>query len=288
MDFIQDTAMRGLLNPSVPNLVGQLGELQPVSGRSESWNWMLEELKSYPQVFAQRVETSFIHKKLARHPLLRPLRVSFGICAACICINESNKPVLFQAIKAETSELTKPASNSGTLLEDLSRLQAIVLYTIIRLFYGDMEQQSLAEQQKHLLGVWGFQLLQRADVELRQAPPSWESWILTESIRRTVLMAYMVYGVYSVFKYGICTEVPTLAVLPMSTKQVFWASQATYANHFLEDKTINYDEYSRLWLTWTPRRLESFEKVILVACKGIEAVEAFDSMPSLSFGQASP
>lgn len=287
IDFIQGTAMRELLYPSVPDLVGRLGELQPVSGQTESWNWMIGELKSYPQAFAQSVETSFIHKNMVCHPLPRPLRVAFGICAACISINEYNKSMLFQTIEAETSELVKPASG-GTPLEDLSRLQAAVLYTIIRLFYGDIEQQSLAEQQKSLLGVWGFQLLQRASLELRQAQPSWESWILTESIRRTVLVAYIVYGVYSVFKYGICTELPTLAVLPMSTKQVFWGSQATYFDHFLEDETINYDEFARLWVNSTPRRLESFEKMILVACKGIEAVEAFDSMANLSLGQVTP
>lgn len=190
-------------------------------------------------------------------------------------MNEANQVVLFRTLDAEVSELLNPAS-SGTLLEDLSKLQIMVLYQIIRLFHGDIKQRTLAEQQQSFLGAWGLQLLRRADVELRDAQPAsptWQTWILAESIRRTVIVAFMVLAIYSVFKHGVCPE-PTLSILPISTKQAIWNSRAAYLQHSFEDKTMKYGDFTALWLALPPRKLEPFEKMILVACKGIELVEA--------------
>jgi hypothetical protein len=42
---LSDSRLIGeLLYPSVPNLVSRLGELQPVSGNKQSWQWVLEKL----------------------------------------------------------------------------------------------------------------------------------------------------------------------------------------------------------------------------------------------------
>jgi hypothetical protein len=55
-----------LLCPSVPNLLSNLGELQPITGNTQTWQWVIEQLKSYPQAFAQYGEMTFIHKNLYR------------------------------------------------------------------------------------------------------------------------------------------------------------------------------------------------------------------------------
>lgn len=191
-------------------------------------------------------------------------------------MNEANKSILFQTLDAEVSELLTPVSSS-TLLEDLSKMQALVLYQIIRLFNGELKQRNLAEQQQSVLGTWGLKLLQRTDAELQNVQPTWETWILTESIRRTVIVAFMANAVYSVFKNGICPELPTLSILPISTKQDFWNSRATYLRQSCDDATVKYTEFTAHWLASPPRRLEPFEKLILVACKGIGPVEALSS-----------
>jgi hypothetical protein len=54
--------------------------------------------------------------------------------------------VLFHSLDAEIAELLSPAPMS-TILEDLVRLQAAVLYQIIRIFFGGLEQRIVAERQ---------------------------------------------------------------------------------------------------------------------------------------------
>jgi hypothetical protein len=270
---LSDSRLMGeLLYPSVPNLVGNLGELQPVSGNTRSWQWVMEQLQGYPQTFVQHAATAFIHKDLVPNALPQKIRVAFTICAAYARMNEVNQSMLFQILDAEVSELLTPVLSS-TLLEDLSKMQALVLYQIIRLFNGELKQRTLAEQQQSVLGTRGLQLLQRADAELQDVQPTWETWILTESIRRTVIVAFMANAVYSIFKNGICPELPTLSVLPISTKQALWNSRAADLCQSHEDETVKYAEFTALWLASPQRKLEPFEKVILVACKGIGPVE---------------
>ncbi|KAL1861224.1 hypothetical protein Plec18170_001739 [Paecilomyces lecythidis] len=188
-------------------------------------------------------------------------------------MSEANKSMLFQTLDAEVLELLQPAPTT-TLSEDLSKVQAMLLYQIIRLFYGGMKERLLAEQQANLLKAWGLQLIQRVDVELPNPQSTWEDWILAESSRRTVILAFMIYGMYSLINHGFCLERSTLGILPVSTRPDFWNSRALYEEHHRQAKTMKYIEYSDHWLASPPRRVEPFQKLLLVACKGLDQVEA--------------
>jgi hypothetical protein len=258
------------LYQSVPNLLGSLGEVQPVSGNTRSWNWVIQELKRCPLDFISSTGTPFIHADLCSKHVYET-RAAFGVCTLLALGKEFSQPALFQAINVEATELLR--TTSTTLDYDLARLQAMVLYQIIRLLYGNVEQRLVAEQQERLIEVWGLRLLRRADIELGILQPTWETWLLAESIRRTVLAAYMLYAVYSVFRDGICPELPTLSSLPVSSRQNTWESGARFVPY--ENFTMRYTDFTDSWCASPPSgKLEPFEKMLLVACKGIDEVEA--------------
>ncbi|OKL61678.1 hypothetical protein UA08_02987 [Talaromyces atroroseus] len=281
MDLNDSVLMTGLLEPkNVPNMLGELGELEPVSGHTRSWKWVIERLKDYPREFVRRTETPFIHRNTCLNNTgAEVLRGAFGICAACVCMNATNQPMLFEALNAELAKLLQPGTSSS-LREDLAKMQAIVLYQLIRLFHGDIKQRALVEQQQEHISASMLHLLRRANVELSVAQPTWETWIFSESTRRTVMVAFMIYAVYSIFKHEICPELPTLSILPVSTKQEFWTSEITYLLHTSQEKIVKYSEFTSLWLLSPSRMLHSFEKLILVACKGIEPLEALGCLNS--------
>ncbi|KAF1809823.1 hypothetical protein P152DRAFT_367210, partial [Eremomyces bilateralis CBS 781.70] len=258
---------------SIPNFLGNLGEIQPVSGNTKSWQWVIDQLKSYPQTFAQNAETPFIHKELYLNQSPAPIRAAFGICAAHIFVNDGNKSMLNRTLNAEVTELLRPALDE-TILQALARMQALVLYQIIRMLYGDLEQRISAEQQENSIAASGLQLLRRADWELQGEQPTWKNWILAESIRRTVMVAFMSYAVYSLFKHGICPEFPTLSMLPVSTKANLWGSPGVGVQHHILDKTMKYHEYTDNWCAFPQLDPAPFEKMLLVACKGLDQIEA--------------
>lgn len=265
-----------MLQPSVPNLIGELGELQPITGTTKTLEWVIEQYKSYPRAFAQFGETTFVHKSLHSEPPLRSIRSAFGICAAYLGVTEQNKSIFFRVLDAEVSALIQTDSDVS-LSEELSSMQALMLYQIIRLFDGDLQHRKTVEQQANLLRIRALRLLRRAETELHVPQPSWEGWTLVEGIRRTVLLVFMVHGLQSVLSHGICPEIQTIGALPVCTEPGFWNSQDGYLEHRDHSGTMKYFDFTTLWLASPPRKLEPFEKFLLVSCKGFEQVEARSS-----------
>ncbi|KAL4882528.1 hypothetical protein BJY04DRAFT_186353 [Aspergillus karnatakaensis] len=260
--------------PITPNLLGDLGEVQHQAvGSAETWKWMISQLQSYPRGFARDAETIFIHKDLRPDPSLRRTRAAMGVCALYVCMSEENKPILFQILDAEVVELLQRPSRI-TLAEDLFSLQTMVLYQIIRIFDDEPRQQAIADQQATPLKAWALKLLQRAETELPDVEPAWEDWLLKESVRRTVMLAFMLYAVDSILKHGVCLELPTLGVLPVSTNSAFWHSRLLYLQHRGREETLKYGDFTTTWLASPPRELDSYDRFLLTACKGREQVDA--------------
>jgi hypothetical protein len=261
-----------LRSPSIAKAPGLLGELTPVSG-ALGWNWLYEHIRSYPLEFVRNVETDFLHKSLYSNAFPRPLRAAFGICAACISLTEINRAALFQALDAEVLGLLT-SNCTGTLLEDLTTLQAGLLYSIIRLFYGDIEQRIIAERQEYLLRSFALKLLQRSEAELRGTTENWETWILAESVRRTVFMVFKLYTLYAYFRTSICTEFAAMRLLPITTQPSSWNSQEAFLKNSNRDETMSYIDFASLWVEAPREKLEPFEKLALKSWKGCGHFEA--------------
>jgi len=291
--------------PSVPRQLGSLGRLQPLSplpGYAEL-AWIYDLLRDSPSTFAAHGETVFIHKALfqgGRVP--SPLLTAFGISAGCTSLNESNRDILFQALDTQMNHLLFTTPTGGTAstsaLDNLARFQAIVLYQIIRLFYGDVNQRVAAERQAYAVRAQALRLLQSIDSTLSDtdmadsdtpgstsvetimqtgSAQSWEKWILSESIRRTVFVAFKLYTVYTAFRYGRCVETEALAMLPVSTRP----ARAWYSREFYDDwrhsrlvaredtTTVGAFAFTTGMGMFGSAELEVFEQFVLsAACKG--------------------
>ncbi|CAH0055574.1 unnamed protein product [Clonostachys solani] len=259
-----------------PRLLGPLGEVKPIEGSSESWQWVLGQLKSYPRAFAEQSQTLFIHPHLYRDSMPRSIRAAFGASSASCLLSQSNRIMLFRLIDIEVLQLLQNNEPNLTLLDELARLQALVLYQTIRLFHGGIEQRMLAEQQQTVLMSSALKLLARSQAELQKAEAvCWASWILAECIRRTALVVYMLYGVHSIVRQGICIGFHTLVALPMSTAFNSWNSEADHLNQPEPTRTITYEMFTEGWPAM-PRKLLPLEKFLLVPCKGINTIEAYD------------
>ncbi|KAH7014806.1 hypothetical protein EDB80DRAFT_747987 [Ilyonectria destructans] len=244
---------------------GNLGDLPPVGGL-QFWDSILDHMRNYALEFGQGAENTFIHKGLFAASFPRPLRAAWTICAGCLSINDRNRKMLFQALDAELSELIAPSTPvvTSTLLEDLVWLQAVLLYQMIRFFFGGIEQRSTAERQEYIVRSYGLRLLQRANVELANAERTWENWILAESIRRTVFIAFKLYTMYSYLRYRICDQYEALKALPVSTKLGSWESRDVFNQYSDMDETISYGESKLFWLTPQKSKIGHFEELLFL------------------------
>jgi hypothetical protein len=249
----------------IPRWLGYLGTLPPVNGTPDN-GWIYDLLRNSPLVFATQGEAVFIHKRLYHQILPPQMRSAFGICSACSMLNDNNRSMFFRAVDAEVSILLAPTSKS-TLLEDLARLQAAVLYQIMRIFYGNLEQRIKAERQEYLIRAFALMVLRRVDPQTEDTEMEWNKWILAESIRRTAVIAFKLYTMYSIFRHGVCREAVAIGMLPVSPNSGSWSSQSVYAQHSNRDLTLTHHDYARQLAETGRHDLEPFEKLLLVAAK---------------------
>ncbi|KAK2598782.1 hypothetical protein N8I77_012169 [Diaporthe amygdali] len=292
---------------NIPNFLGGLGEVQRVDGSTDSWRWVIDELKRCPRDLATRGENLFMHKHLYRDAMPRAVRAALGSSAAFCMLNENNRQLLFRALDAEVLELLRPpppldedespghgymganaSSSIGSrmsLIEELARLQAFTLFQMMRMYGGGLEQRVIVEQQRDLLTTWALQLLRRSRAELGDDGhrasdvdgDCWHDWIVAESIRRTVMIVYMFYGMYSLATQGFCVEIPTLSKLPVSAAPASWHSEAAYLARSRSgeaQQTLTYEEFTQCWMVSLPKTVDPFDKFLVVPCKGFDGIAA--------------
>lgn len=126
----------------------------------------------------------------------------------------------------------------------------------------------LAERQEYLVRSYALKLLQLSNTELRDTPRTWETWILAESIRRTVYIAFKLYTSYSMSRYGLCSEIQAMNMLPISTNSGLWYSTEREGRQVpVRDDVMTYKDFAEFYGR-TPRRIvEPFERLIIVGCK---------------------
>ncbi|KAL7780930.1 hypothetical protein V8C43DRAFT_320241 [Trichoderma afarasin] len=275
----QATARADLLNHQAIPTTLFIDNEPLASGRLEL-GWAFDQILQCPLVFAIEAETMFIHKDLFYSTLPMPLRTAFGICTGILSTNERSQSVLFGVIATEISDLLVRDLGSG-LLGDLARLQASVLYQIIRFVHGNIHQRILAEQQEFLLKSYGLKLLRRVDTELHQMELNWETWILVESIRRTVIIVFELYTLYWAFMNCTCIETNAIKMLPVSIKPSCWASREIYLHCSDRDLTTMYGDIATTWEVSSWKSLGTFEKVLLTTYYGIQSFNGGFNCPHI-------
>uniref|UniRef100_A0A093VBB6 Uncharacterized protein n=1 Tax=Talaromyces marneffei PM1 TaxID=1077442 RepID=A0A093VBB6_TALMA len=137
-------------------------------------------------------------------------------------------------------KLSKPRS----VLDHLARVQALLIYQIIRLFDGDPRSRIMAESLIPVLSHWCKQMLDsallssqyvnsaisstnaktKANIE-KKLNSDWNAWILAESVRRTWLVAGHMQCIYQLLSYGI-TACP--GGLMFTTRAGLWQAESAY------------------------------------------------------------
>lgn len=257
---------------NIPKSIGHLGT-QPQVVALPSHTWVHRQLKDCPQVFATRGETIFIHPTLYRSSFPASIRTAFGICAATLSLNQRTRHLIFRAVDAEVSNLLR-SPLGGPLPENLAGFQALVLYQIVRAFYGEPEEQRTAENQEFIVRSIGLRLLRQAEAELPIFPTTRGTWILAESVRRTVLFSFKLYTMYWSFRAGTCKENGALNHLPLSANPEIWDSQDADLENIGRDTIITHGQLLARWEAAPQRKLDHFANFLVVAWKGAPKVEA--------------
>jgi hypothetical protein len=146
-------------------------------------------------------------------------------------------------IENDGQKSQKP-SKPRSVQDHLARVQALLIYQIIRLFDSDPRSRIMAESLIPVLSRWCKQMLDgallssqyvnsatssintknQAHIE-KKLNSDWNAWILAESVRRTWLVAGHMQCIYQILSYGfsVCP-----GGLMFTTRAGLWQAESAY------------------------------------------------------------
>lgn len=281
--FLSEVVIEDTIARQSPNDIGRITSGTTAQARVE---FAAKKLAVVPKTFSQQGQTMFIHRCLFQDRSPPALQDALSACALYCLKNTENQVLVFRNLEHRRQQLI---ANIEPLLAPrmdlLEALQALILYQIISLFDGDIRLRAQAEADEPVLLLWASQLNLRtrqvkpplAPTEA-QFPPgrtslSWRCWLIEESIRRTVITAFMLKGVYSYLKLGYDTA-PDLR-MSFTAQAALWNSQSEISwqrargeRDWLEVRVTHWDEAIA---KAKPDDLEELGVLIMVMLKGREA-----------------
>ena len=244
--------------------------------------YLTNNLRSFTGMFARTGGTPFIHPELYRSGFPRQLQNIFTLCCAHAQANQDNHPVVSQTIASVANTLVNSISSVHALMPILELLQSLILLQIITLLYPITSQilRRQAESRMSLLASLTKKLFWSVPAYLPTPISPYQAWILGESVRRTIHVAHMVQGVYSVMSHGHFVLTAFVEALPLNQRSMIWDCDAQSHglldegdhNARLETDLISYRELVDKWDIGAVKRPRLFEEMLIVACKGASCV----------------
>lgn len=118
--------------------------------------------------------------------------------------------------------------------EALAALQALLVYLAASFFSSSQTEQGDENAERFLpvLSEWTQALLAAAPTATKmpgrnQSP--WQDWLLGESIRRTIIMSYVLALALAGFQYGYCSNWLFVESLPFDRRAGLWMAESPQA-----------------------------------------------------------
>ena len=196
-------------------------------------------------------QNPFIHRQLYAKRKPRHTQDAFTALSSYFSRTPATEDLIFQTIEDRVEELVSGEEQGLARLEPfehISRVQALLIYSTIRLYDGDIRQRHLAEQHLDTVHRWTSQMLSttaqaassgalltsnaiespqlRDNPSVTQETLLWHAWILAESVRRTWLVAHFIRVIYNGLQHQ-CVECP--GGVPITTRRGVWEAGSAFA-----------------------------------------------------------
>ena len=188
-------------------------------------------LQSWFERWASTGSNPFIHARLYTANFPACVQVAHATMASYIHRTPANSDIIFQVVEDRSNDLlqengavldtfddekwTDREEQDVDLFAQLARLHALTVYQLIGLFDGDIRSRYVAEGQMAVRESWAAKLLESAAKTLSNthaqatdlvagspwsssySQHQWYLWILSESVRRTYLVASSISCIFS-------------------------------------------------------------------------------------------
>ena len=240
--------------------------------------YIFMHLASFPTMFAKHGRTPFIDLQIYDDSLPESIQDTWSICASAVTSSSVNKALLNHSLDSKTVQLIYSAKDAASFADLLASLQALILALIMRLFTCNLGDSLSVGALLDTLGKLTFRLWQQAPARIPASLTPRQAWLFAESVRRTILTSHLLRGTWSVFSRGYFLHTAFVEALPFDVRTSLWDSLSdpvqwpAIAN--FGTKMVSYREYTDMWECGQIHGATKFGTLLLVACKGKDAVKA--------------
>ncbi|KAL7932175.1 hypothetical protein V8C35DRAFT_96243 [Trichoderma chlorosporum] len=240
--------------------------------------------------FTQRRETPFMHPRLWMSQLPKTIITAFAAASAYSTRTPHTKGWTLKVLLDAVREVHRDGERATTHADRLARVQALILLNSMRIFDGDVTMRAAAEREMSVMLAWVKDLiLVKNELEeglpasvlmsREKQPKSWESWIMLESTRRTIMISFAVMCLVFVLK---SEEAPS----------DFWEDGHSFtASRHLWEATSSVEffrawrekpqycvtdlSFKEFWMYARPDDMDDFTRLMLTTQIGVDAIEHF-------------
>lgn len=238
--------------------------------------YLAAHLKAFPITFSLEARTVFIHSTLYSRWLPKKIKNAYAICRAYSSSIDNGADFCFGALHQKLNELIKESPASHSFSDLLASLQALLLYLLICIFHKDPQQRRFAETYIVTLNQWTRHVWEQAPSEISQNLGAWETWAFAESVRRSIIISYLVRGVYQIAKFGFHPRSMFVETLPFDRHTWLWDATSARAWSSLPrdplHSIVSCREYVADFANLPIRPTSIFESLLLVMRYGKEPI----------------
>ncbi|KAK9311596.1 transcription factor gsfR2 [Lipomyces starkeyi] len=236
--------------------------------------YLVNGMRFFPIMFAKDMKTPFFHPQLYQSCLPAPVRDIQAVCALYLANDRQYIPEsVFRILRHTVTDLLQQAKQPRSFEWLLACVQALILGQCIWLFGGD-ENERDAESTNDIFVGLAHRLWLEAPVHLPNSLSPWRAWLFAESVRRTVIISYVLQGTYSLTRRKYSIRTPFVDAMPFDVRTWLWDSSSEEAWEEAASNVplplVSLHEYTDILEGGSVRETSLFERLILAACRGKE------------------
>ncbi|KAL4997093.1 hypothetical protein BDV10DRAFT_195460 [Aspergillus recurvatus] len=252
-------------------------------------------VSSIPVEFAQNIKTHFIHSELwprgsgAGYLPPAPIRDMYAVCQLYPRFHRT--ATFLTLLRQKMAYHYRQTLRAANFEETLASAQALLLAQCMLISTEGPDVPYSEATSTMLLGL-GHKLYQQAPTQLPSTLKPRRAWLFAESVRRTIIVAFVLRGVYSLKKRNYSVRTPFIDSLPFDMRTALWDASGdglTDAVGDQVDSIVSLHQYSGMLESGLVHGITPFGGLILAACRG-KAVEeiAYPSRFATGPGQDFP
>ncbi|RDW72677.1 Zn(II)2Cys6 transcription factor domain-containing protein [Aspergillus mulundensis] len=245
-------------------------------------SFLVAGVSSLPMAFARDMKTHFIHPELwpcgANGTPPPPLRDIHALCQ--LFTRCQNTTTFLSLLRQKTLYHYRRISHTATATfsDTLASTQALLLAQCMLITTDPNTPYS--EATSSMLLSLAQKLYAQAPVQLPSSLSPRRAWLFAESVRRTIIVAFMLRSVYSLQKRNYSVRTPFVDSLPFDIRTGLWDGNARAGADMVvdtgaaasTDAIVSLHQYSGMLESGLVHGISPFGGLILAACRG-RAVE---------------